>query len=61
MNNKVYAVSYKDYNDRNHLHFCTSKEDVNFLKRNYDVTEVDYMDASFIPHKPVYPDRRAMA
>lgn len=51
MKNKVYAVMYKDYQGRKHLRFVNDKQDVEALKRNYDVVDVDHesYDTSFLP------------
>ena len=48
---KVYSVIYKDYQNRKHLRFVPKKQDVEDLKRNYEVVEVDIANASFVPHQ----------
>lgn len=50
-NDKVYSVIYKDYQNRKHLRFTPKKQDVEDLKRNYEVIEVDMIYASFVPHQ----------
>lgn len=50
-NDKVYSIIYKDYQNRKHLRFVQKKQDVEDLKRNYEVVEVDMVDASFVPHQ----------
>lgn len=50
-NGKVYSVIYKDYQNRKHLRFVPRKQDVEDLKRNYEVVEVDTTDASFAPQQ----------
>lgn len=48
-NDKIFAVTYRDYQNRQHLTFCASDYEVKKLKENYEVTEVNHTDASFVP------------
>lgn len=47
-NDKVYAVVYRDYRNRKHLCFLPKKQDVDDLRRNYDVEEVNYANSAFL-------------
>lgn len=47
MRNAVYEVIYKDDWNKKHLHYCMGKENVDAIKRSFEVVSVSPAHQSF--------------